>query len=147
MIEKELRYHTLYMDIAKRVALMSYAVRSKVGAILVKDGAILGMGFNGMPAGMTNVCEYEDYTDSSLKITVTKPEVLHAEENLFMKMLKAGINPIDSTLYVTLAPCMHCAKLIYGAGTKNVFFHEAYRTDNGIDFLYRMGINVSKIDE
>ena len=49
-------YIKMYMDIARRVAKMSYAERTKVGAILVKNGRILSMGWNGMPRGWENKC-------------------------------------------------------------------------------------------
>ena len=68
----------LYMDIAYRIAEMSYDVRKKVGAIIVKDDRIISIGYNGMPSGWTNECECENGT-------VTKDEVIHAEANAIAK--------------------------------------------------------------
>ena len=46
-----------YMDVAKRFAKLSSAKRLQVGAIIVKDDRIISIGYNGMPAGLTNECE------------------------------------------------------------------------------------------
>lgn len=51
-----------YLDIAERMALCSTAVRKKVGCILVKDGQILSVGYNGTAPGHSNECElYKDH--------------------------------------------------------------------------------------
>jgi len=55
------KFKELYSDIARRAAELSYARRLKVGAIVVKDDRIISMGYNGMPAGWDNNCEYKDY--------------------------------------------------------------------------------------
>ena len=52
------KFIKLYADIAKRVSELSYAVRLKVGAIIVKDDRIISIGYNGMPSGWDNSCEY-----------------------------------------------------------------------------------------
>lgn len=59
------KFKELYRDIALRVAELSYARRLKVGAIVVKDDRIISMGYNGMPAGWENDCEYKEYMDAN----------------------------------------------------------------------------------
>lgn len=162
MTEKDIKYNTLYMDVAERVSQMSYAARKKVGAILVKDGNILGYGFNGTPKGEDNCCERYEYTYDAKDVldneewvfqlgtrrwvkTVTKDNVLHAEENLFFKCLQEGKSTIGASLYVTMAPCIRCAKLTYGAGIKNVLYKDIYRDSSGIEFLNSHNINTEKI--
>jgi len=63
----------LFIDIAHRVSLMSHDADTKVGAVIVKDGNRLSMGYNGMPESMSNDCKHS--TD------VKKKEVIHAEAN------------------------------------------------------------------
>jgi dCMP deaminase len=145
MTEKEIRYHNLYMDVASRVALMSHAVRSKVGAILVKDGNIVGHGWNGQPKGADNCCEKTVELEDGTTVLETLPTVQHAEENLLLKMLQAGNSAKDGTLYVTLLPCIHCAKMVYGAGIKNVYYRHSYRDESGVEFLSNFGVAVSKL--
>jgi dCMP deaminase len=140
------KFQQLYMDIARRVALMSHARRLQVGAIVVKEDRVISMGYNGMPAGWDNNCEdtiqHSDDT-TSLK---TKPEVLHAESNAIAKLARSGESGLASDIFVTHAPCMDCAKLIYQAGVGRVWFSTSYRDSAGVDFLKASGIQVTQID-
>lgn len=138
MNPKQKRYHRLYMDIASRVAEMSYAVRAKVGCVIVKDGNIISMGWNGMPAGMTNVCEISD----DAGVLFTKPEVSHAEENALAKLAKGSYSSENAVAYITLEPCIHCAKLLYSAGIKDVYYRYSYKSQDGINYLKKLDVNV-----
>ena len=55
------KYIDLYMDWADRTAQLSHARRLQVGAVVVKDDSVISYGYNGMPAGWDNNCEYKDY--------------------------------------------------------------------------------------
>jgi len=138
--DKKKRYVTLYMDIAERIAAMSYAKRLHVGSVLVKDDAIISYGWNGMPAGFPNDCE-DWLANGEAK---TKPEVLHAEANCLAKVAKSTNSSKDSILFVTHSPCMECAKLIYQAGVKSVFYKYKYRSENGLEFLKKWNIEVNQ---
>ncbi len=132
---------TLYMDIAYRIAEMSYAERKKVGALIVKDGNIIAYGWNGTPTGFDNVCE-NVMPDGSL---VTKDELIHAEQNALAKAAK-GVIPVDgATLYVTLSPCWYCSGSIIQSGIKRVVYHEEYRKPESIAFLDKAKVVVEKI--
>lgn len=139
MNEKEKRYHHLYMDVATRVAEMSYATRRKVGCVIVKDGNIISMGWNGMPAGMDNSCEY---MDEGVGEMVTRPEVSHAEENAIAKLAKSGVSSDRATAYVTLEPCIHCAKLLFNAGIRTVVMHELYKNHAGTAYLHERQVRI-----
>lgn len=123
-----------YGEIVKIIAKRSYAKRKQVGAIAIKDKNIIAYGFNGTPTGCANICE----TDEG----VTKKDVLHAELNLICKCAKSGISLDGATIYVTLSPCIECAKMILQCGIKKVIFFEKYRIDDGIDFLKSNNIEV-----
>jgi dCMP deaminase len=103
-----------------------------------------------MPAGWDNDCEYKDYNslhDSNYFELKTRPEVLHAEENALIKLARDGESGKDASLFVTHAPCIQCAKLIYGAGIKDVYYKHTYRDTAGLDFLFKCGISITKIGE
>ena len=137
-----------YMKTAETFAELSHARRLHVGAIIVKDDRIISIGYNGMPAGWDNNCEYE-FTDPQTKIKslVTRKEVLHAETNAIAKLARSGEHGLDSDLFVTHAPCMDCAKLIYQTGIKRVWFRTAYRDDSGVRFLKDSGVQVEQIEK
>lgn len=123
-----------YMDTADRFAQLSSAQRLKVGSVIVKDHRIISIGYNGTPAGWDNVCE-----DANFK---TKPEVIHAEANAITKLARDGESGNGAVLFCTHAPCIDCAKLIFGAGIRQVFYRETYRTTDGVDFLVNSGVDV-----
>ena len=131
-----------YMRMAKELAKLSYAERKKVGCLIVKDTQIIAEGYNGTPTGFDNACEYYNHVDEMY----TKPEVLHAESNAITKLARSTNSSCGSTLYVTLAPCFECSKLIIQAGIKRVVFKDKYR-NNGIGILNKAGIEISQIEE
>jgi dCMP deaminase len=152
------KFKRAYMQTAQTFAELSSARRLKVGAIVVKDDRIISIGYNGMPAGWDNDCETEVITEydnaydtnnnpTSLKtITlVTKPEVLHAEANAITKLAKSNDSGEGSTLFVTHAPCLHCAKLIYQSGIKRVIYSQQYRDDSGIKFLEKSSVTIEQL--
>jgi len=140
------KYLGSYMKTAKLFAELSSARRRKVGAIIVKDDRIISIGYNGMPAGWDNSCEDEvaDYFSDRMPITTlkTKPEVLHAEANAIGKLARSNESGEGATMFVTCAPCMDCAKMIYASGIKEVFYAENYNNSSGLEFLMRCIISV-----
>jgi dCMP deaminase len=147
-----------HMAVAQTYSQLSSARRLKVGAIIVKDDRIISIGYNGMPAGWDNNCEDEELIDSEVYIDhggdpmpfkhavlKTKPEVLHAESNCVAKLAKSSESGNGATLFVTHAPCLDCAKLVYQSGINSVFYRNAYRSEDGIRFLEKCNIEVRKI--
>ena len=127
-----------YLRMAKIWAENSYCKRRQVGALLVKDGAIISDGFNGTPSGFENICEDEN--------NVSKPYVLHAEANAITKIARSSQNSDGATLYVTASPCIDCAKLIIQSGIRRVVYGEKYRLDDGIRLLQRAGIETTFVN-
>jgi len=127
-----------FMKVAELTATLSYAKRLQVGAVIVKGNQTIGTGYNGMPTDWENICEIEQ-DDGSLK---TKPEVLHAETNAIAKVAQSTESSQGATLFCTHAPCIDCAKLIYQAGIEAVYYKETYRSEDGLNFLRKSGINV-----
>ena len=154
-----------FMDTAERFAQLSSAVRLQVGAVVVKDNRIISIGYNGMPSGWTNECENKIYVDPTLEESLlyqskadvyldvnkklyelkTKDEVIHAEANAIIKLARDGESGNGASLFCTHAPCIHCAKLIHGAGIEKVYYRESYRDENGLVFLKACNIEVQKV--
>lgn len=148
-----------FMDTATRFADLSSAKRLKVGAIIVKDDRIISIGYNGMPSGWDNNCEDKIYCDDgewseqqlpkdanvwkryNIK---SKPEVLHAETNAIAKLAKCNESGLGATMFITHAPCLDCAKLIYQSGISSVLYRNSYRNNDGIDFLEKCKVEVKK---
>lgn len=127
-----------YMDIAERFAQVSECKRLKVGAIIVKNGSILAHGWNGTPSGFrTNVCELEDGT--------TSPFVLHAEQNVLVKMARSTESIQGAELFCTHSPCPECSKLLAQSGVKKVYYKNKYRVIDGIKVLEELGVPVEQV--
>lgn len=170
----KLKHIKAHMQVAHIYAECSTAVRMKAGAIVVKDDRIISIGYNGMPAGWDNVCETKEWMVSDAggwldpdeveeqwpfvatsdedgavigryKLK-TKPEVLHAERNALDKLAKSNEGGEGATMFITHSPCLECAKSIYGAGIKEVFYTTDYRKADGLNFLAKAGVKVTKLD-
>lgn len=137
-----------YMKTAETFAELSHARRLHVGAIVVKDDRIISIGYNGMPAGWDNNCEYTPYDDNGDPMDIkTKPEVLHAETNAIAKLARSTESGLGADIFITHAPCLDCAKLIYQSGINRVYYGENYRSDEGVKFLTKSGITVEQVEK
>jgi len=135
-----------YMDVAERFAQLSSAKRLNVGAIVVKDDRIVSIGYNGMPSGWDNECEEIVGQDEvGALITKSKPEVLHAESNAIAKLARSNESGDGASIFITHSPCLDCAKLIYQSGIKDLYYKDNYRSEDGIRFLKKSNINVTKV--
>ena len=131
------------MDTAERFAQLSSARLLHVGAVVVKDHRIISIGYNGTPAGWDNDCEnIVGYAGPYQPVYKTKPEVIHAEANAISKLARDGQSGLGSTLFCTHAPCIDCAKMIYGAGVAKVYYRNSYKNNCGIEFLEQSGVEV-----
>ena len=140
------KFVNAYMGVAERFAELSSARRLHVGAIVVKDDRIISIGYNGMPSGWDNDCEYV-YTNPQTKIDelVSRKEVLHAETNAIAKLAKSNESGLGATMFITHAPCLDCAKLIYQSGISSVLYRNSYRDTSGKEFLINSGVEVTKL--
>lgn len=145
MILMKKKWIDAFMDTAERFAQLSSAVRLKVGAVVVKDNRIISIGYNGMPAGWTNECEEVVYRIAEEPTTRTKDEVIHAEANAIAKLARDGESGLGADVFCTHAPCIQCAKIMYGAGIKKVYYRHSYRDDKGLDFLTKCNVEVKKV--
>lgn len=162
-----------YMNIANLTAELSSAVRLKVGAIAVKDDKIISFGYNGTLPGADNTCEskvYAEHHPHSLDVLgnellmmeypyveatsptthrryklVTKPEVIHAEENCIGKLAASTESSEGADLFVTVAPCSECAKLISVAKFRKVYFQNFYRNNDGLLVLEKGGVEYEQV--
>ena len=143
------KFHAAHMRVAKEYSKLSSARRLQVGCVIVKNDTIIGIGYNGMPSGWDNTCEYEVYEEDhhSKPKLVTKPEVLHAETNAIAKVARSTNSTEGADMFVTCAPCLDCAKLIHQSGIKRVFYGHTYRCDDGLDFLKECGIETQQMGD
>ncbi len=118
------------MDIARVVSRRGNCCRRKVAAVVVKDRRLISTGYNGTPRGVRNCCEGGcDRCASDVPSGSALGECIcsHAEENSITQAAYHGISLKDATIYVTLSPCLTCAKMIINSGILEVVYDEEYR--------------------
>jgi dCMP deaminase len=133
-----------HMKTAEVYAELSSAKRLHVGCVVVKDNTIIGIGYNGMPSGWENECEELVFVTDQEAVLKTRPEVLHAETNALAKIARSTNSSDGATLFVTHAPCIDCAKLIYQSGINSVYYRNSYRDNDGINFLKKCDVTVEQ---
>ena len=135
------------MKTAETFAECSTATRLHVGAIIVKDDRIISIGYNGMPSGWDNNCEYKFvHPQTKIPELVTRKEVLHAEANALAKVARSSESSEGAVMFITHSPCFACAKLIYQSGISKVYFGQHYRETDGVNFLKKCNIDVEQVD-
>jgi len=137
-----------HMAAAEVYSQLSSAKRLQVGCVVVKDNTIIGIGYNGMPSGWDNNCEEEiilEEDEKFIKVLKTKPEVLHAETNALAKIAKSTNSSDGAAMFITHAPCIDCAKLVYQSGINSVYYRNSYKNTDGLDFLKKCNIDVVQI--
>lgn len=142
----KLSFDQIFMNLATDLANRSHCVKAQVGAVLTKDTRIISIGYNGPPAGTHNCDEEFPGVGCPRDSKGSCSLALHAEENAILYAVKNGANLEGATLYTTLSPCLPCARLIYSAGVKMVFYDKSYAaykgllSDEGVDFLNKFGV-------
>jgi len=138
----------VYMQTALAHASLSKAIRAQVGAVLVTSHGVTLTGYNGTPRGLDNCCEeLKPQPFPHEPALVTKPEVIHAELNCIMKAAREGVSCIDSTVYVTLAPCVQCSAMMIQAGVKRLVYKTPYRDMSGLLLLKEAGVLTQSFHE
>ncbi len=141
-------FDDIYMELAVNLAKRSHCIKKHVGAVLTKDTRIISIGYNGPPAGTHN-CDVEFPSEGCARDSKGSCSLaLHAEQNAILYAVKNNTSVEGSTLYVTLSPCLACARIIYSMGISKVVYLFSYAeykgigSDEGVDFLAKFGVKV-----
>lgn len=143
-------FDDIYMELAVNLAKRSHCIKRHVGAVLTKDTRIISIGYNGPPPGTHNCdeewpevgCPRDSKGGCSLAI--------HAEQNAILYAVKNKTAVEGATLFVTLSPCLSCARIIFSMGIVKVIYlnsyaeHKGLENDEGVDFLRKFGVTCEK---
>lgn len=141
-------FDDIYMNLAIQLAQRSHCVKMKVGAVLTKDTRIISLGYNGPPAGTHNCDEEWPKTGCPRDSKGSCSLALHAEQNAILYAAKNKVDMEGATLYITLAPCIACARVIFSIGIKKVIYKDSYAEykgigiEEGIEFLKKFNVEV-----
>jgi dCMP deaminase len=122
-------WDTYFMDIAQVVSRRGNCSRRKVAAVIVSDRRIISTGYNGTPRGIRNCCEggcARCAGNAPSGAALSECVCSHAEENAITQAAYHGIRLKGSMIYVTISPCLTCAKMIINAGIREVVYGGDY---------------------
>lgn len=143
-------FDEIFMELAVNLARRSHCIKKHVGAVLTKETRIISIGYNGPPAGTHNCDEEWPETGCAPDSRGSCSLAIHAEQNAILYAVKNNASVEGSTLYVTLAPCLACARIIFSMGIKKVIYLNSYAEykglpfDEGVEFLRTFGVEVEK---
>lgn len=146
---------TLYMSLAETFAERSTCLRGQVGCVIVREGHMIGAGYNGAPPGMphcTNVgcgggVQKPTTPGDPLSLTAEAfpngcTRAVHAELNALAFSARHGIATEHGSMYCTHAMCRVCAQAVLSAGIQSVVYREPYRDPSGLELLEDAGLVV-----
>ncbi|MCH7411944.1 dCMP deaminase family protein [Belliella sp. R4-6] len=143
-------FDDIFMELAVNLAKRSHCIKKHVGAVLAKDTRIISIGYNGPPSGTHNCDEEFPIEGCARDSKGSCTLALHAEQNAILYAVKNNTSVEGSTLYVTLAPCLACARIIFSMGIERVIYMYSYAEykglpfDEGVEFLRKFGVQVEK---
>jgi dCMP deaminase len=146
-------FDDIFMELAVNLAKRSHCIKKHVGAVLTKETRIISIGYNGPPPGTHNCDEEFPEHGCSRDSKGSCSLALHAEQNAILYAVKNSASVEGSTLYVTLAPCLACARIIYSMGIAKVIYLFSYaeykglKEDEGLTFLSKFGVGVEKYNK
>jgi len=143
-------WDTYFMEMAEVVKRRSTCLRRQVGAVIVKDKRILTTGYNGAPSGTPHCSETGCYREINNIPSGQRAELCrgtHAEQNAIIQAAYHGVSIKGASLYVTLQPCILCAKMIINAGIERIYFKGDYPDDLSLKILKEAGIELIKVEE
>ncbi|ETR69904.1 MAG: dCMP deaminase [Candidatus Magnetoglobus multicellularis str. Araruama] len=149
-IDKRPSWKDYFMEIATLVSSRSTCMRRKVGAVIVKNKAILSTGYNGAPAGIphcsdTGCLRHQLNVPSGEKHELCRG--LHAEQNAIIQAAVHGISIMDATLFCTHHPCSICAKMLINAHVETIYYQHGYADDLSKILFESANIQVIKFQE
>ena len=116
---------TITIDIDSTVATKTYADQAETDAVATA----------------------ESYTDGEITTALSTAQdyANTAETNAIAKLARSSESGEGASIFITHAPCLECAKLIYQSGINSVYYRNTYRSDDGLNFLSKCNIEVEKI--
>lgn len=147
----------MFSQICTIVAQRSTCLRSQVGALIVKNGRIVSMGYNGPVSGMPPCVKPLPPMELGMESMMEKvrgrvcmgpgcTRSLHAETNAIAFAARAGVSVEGCTMYCSMSPCINCAKVIVNSGIKELKYLEEYRDTSGLELLEKAGIKVVHLE-
>jgi len=133
----------MLLGMAFVAAFRSTCRRAFVGAVAAREGRVKSIGYAGSPPGDPECLD----VGCDMGPAGGCVRTIHAEANTIAWAAREGSSLRDATMYITISPCIVCARLILQAGVKRIVYHCEYRDTSGIDFLRAHGLQVDHLPD
>ncbi|HEU5291735.1 MAG TPA: dCMP deaminase family protein [Cyclobacteriaceae bacterium] len=143
-------FDDIFMELAVNLAKRSHCIKRHVGAVLTKDTRIISIGYNGPPSGTHNCDEEWPGVGCPRDSRGSCSLAIHAEQNAILYAVKNKTDVEGASLFLTLSPCLACARIIYSTGIKRVLYLNSYAEykglsmDEGVEFLKKFGVKTER---
>lgn len=119
--DKYMSWDTYFMSVAVLSTFRSKDKNTQNGACIAdNDKKIIGIGYNGLPRGLSDNTEQYWLDDDNDMENSRHTYIIHAERNA---ILNSNLQTLkNSTLYTTQYPCNICAQTIIQVGIKKVIY-------------------------
>jgi len=92
--------------------------------------------------------DFTGITHTSVVVDNHEIATIHAEQNALTDCAKRGVSCDKSVAYITHYPCLNCAKLLYSAGIKDIYYIEDYKNSSqlrDIGLFHKEGMSITKL--
>src|SRR5438094_3947913 len=127
---------SLIMDFAMSLTRRATCKRFQVGSVITSEDMtqIYGFGYNGTPKGLS----HDD-------CKADQPGGCGCDHSEINALIKVRVNDPRKVVFVTAQPCITCAKAIVNSGVSKVYYRATYRSDDGLDIIRKVGIEVERV--
>lgn len=114
-----------FMKMAEVASYRSTCIKRNVGCVITVDRELISTGYNGAVKGLPHCIEIYDKCPRS-EVGAHRGErydlcpALHAEQNAIIQAAKSSKSINEGTAYITIAPCITCARMLVNAGIKRI---------------------------
>ena len=137
-----INWETFFMSVAELAAQRSKDPSTQVGACIVKNNKIIGVGYNGFPNGCSD--DEFPWEKEGDELNTKYPYVCHAELNAILNSIDR--NALEgATMYITLFPCNVCAQMVIQSGIKLVVYLEDKYHDRNFSIAARRMFDAAKV--
>lgn len=109
-----------FMSIALLASQRSPCKRLNVGSVIVKDGRLISMGYNGFIPGAPHISRVKDNHEQS---------IIHSEINAITDCAKRGTSLSGAKIYITHYPCINCFRSIAASNIKEIVYLNDYNNE------------------
>jgi dCMP deaminase len=118
--DNRMEWDDYFMSIALLASQRSPCKRLNVGSVIVKDGRLISMGYNGYISGALHISRIKDNHEQS---------IIHSEINAITDCAKRGTSLSGAKIYVTHYPCINCFRAIAASNIKEIVYLNDYNND------------------